>query len=96
MSEILFAGCAAHSMAGRSSQVSKFDGVDEQNVYTFSRLLPKVSIARVVAGSTASHYFLLSEEGKAFAWGRNEDFQVSGSRGAWEMLVDTRTCVSWV
>lgn len=75
--EVLFAGCAAHSMAGRTGQVSKFDGVKEKNVYTFSRIFPGVPITKIVAGNIASHFFFLSAEGKAYAWGRNEDGQVS-------------------
>lgn len=30
--EVLFAGCAAHSMAGRKSEVTKFDGISERFV----------------------------------------------------------------
>lgn len=35
-----------------------------------------VSIIKVVASCVASHYFFISTDGRAFAWGRNEDFQL--------------------
>ena len=73
----MFAGCAAHSIAGRSDKVKKFDGVEERNVLTFSRIFPGVSIAKVLAGNTASHFFLIGVDGNAYAFGRNEDGQVS-------------------
>ena len=75
--EVLFAGCAAHSLAGRSEKVKKYDGVEEFNVLTFSRIFPTVSVAKVIAGHTACHFFLLGSDGNAYAFGRNEDGQVS-------------------
>ena len=77
--EVLFAGCAAHSLAGRSDQVKKYDGVEETNVLTFSRIFAGVSIAKVVAGNTASHFFLLGTDGHAYGFGRNEDGQVNNN-----------------
>jgi hypothetical protein len=76
--EVLFAGSAAHSLAGRSEKVKKFDGVEELNVLTFSRIVvPNISVAKVIAGNNACHYFLIGTNGKAYAFGRNEDGQVS-------------------
>ena len=75
--EVVFAGCAAHSIAGRTDKVKKYDGVEELNVLTFSRIFPSVSIAKVIAGNSACHYFLVGSDGNAYAFGRNEDGQVS-------------------
>jgi len=77
--EALFAGCAAHSVAGRTEKVKKFDGVDECNVLGFSRIFPGVSVAKVIAGNSACHFFLVGVDGNAYAFGRNEDGQVSFS-----------------
>ena len=75
--ELLFAGCAAHSMAGRNAgTTSKFDGVEDRTVDTFSRVLPNVRVSVVVTGNTACHFFCLTPEGAAYAWGRNEDSQL--------------------
>ena len=74
--EVLFAGCAAHSVAGRTDKVKKHDGVAEHNVLTFSRIMPGVSIAKVIAGNSACHFFLIGADGNAYGFGRNEDGQV--------------------
>jgi len=76
--ELVFAGSAAHSMTGRGSKSSMFDGVEERLVLSFSRIKPFVGkkIARVFCGPLACHFLAVDSSGKAYTWGRNETGQL--------------------
>ena len=76
--EIVFAGSASHSLTGRSSKSSMFDGVEERLILSFSRIKPFVGkkISRVFCGPLASHFLAVDTSGKAYTWGRNEHGQL--------------------
>jgi alpha-tubulin suppressor-like RCC1 family protein len=76
MPELLYAGSASHSLTGRSGKTSKFDGVDERNVSTFSRIMPNINIRLIFSGPIAFHCFALGQDGSLYSWGRNENYQL--------------------
>ena len=80
--ELIFAGCGAWSMAGRSGPTRNFDGVPlENNMFLgFQRVGPfihsKTLITHVFTGPVASHTICLDANRTGYAWGRNEDGQL--------------------
>lgn len=76
--ELLFAGGASWSLVGRGSKPTTWDGVEDLQVHTFSRIKPimGVPIRKVVTGSQAFHILAFTTDGKALIWGRNEDAQL--------------------
>jgi alpha-tubulin suppressor-like RCC1 family protein len=80
--ELIFAGCAAWSMAGRSGPTRNFDGIPLENncLLDFQRIHPfvqnKTLVVSVFTGPVASHTICLDQNRTAYAWGRNEDGQL--------------------
>lgn len=76
--EVVFAGSLSHSMTGRTSKGSTFDGVEEKLVLSFSRVntLMGVSMSKVFCGPLACHFLAVASDGKAWTWGRNESGQL--------------------
>ena len=79
---LVFAGCGAWSMAGRSGHTSKWDGrdADEHTCWGFHRIgpfvNPKKQILHVFSGCAASHTVVIDTDRRAYIWGRNEDGQL--------------------
>jgi hypothetical protein len=80
--ELIMAGCAAWSMAGRSGPTRNFDGIPfEGNLLlgfhrVGSLVHSKTLITHVFTGPVASHTICLDTSRQAYAWGRNEDGQL--------------------
>ena len=80
--ELIFSGCAAWSMAGRSGPTRNYDGIPLENncLLSFHRLSTFVStktmIISVFSGPCANHTVCLDTTRTAYAWGRNEDGQL--------------------
>ena len=76
--ELLFAGCASWSLGGRNKKPSTWDGVEEYNVLSFSRIrsLCKVNITNIASGCLANHSLAFANDGRGFIWGRNEHGQL--------------------
>ena len=76
--EVVFAGSLSHSMTGRSSKSSTFDGVEENLILSFSRVksLMGVSVSKVFCGPLACHFLAVASDGNAWTWGRNESGQL--------------------
>jgi|EP00945_MAST-04E_sp_MAST-4E-sp1_P007112 alpha-tubulin suppressor-like RCC1 family protein len=77
--EVVFAGGAAWSMTGRSSETKAFDGVPADNILlAFHRLnnMRNVPVKTVISGPMANHSIIISGTGVAYSWGRNEDGQL--------------------
>ena len=79
---LVFAGCGAWSMAGRSGPTSKWDGRDAEShtCWGFHRVHRFVSVQKkvlhVFSGPAASHTVVIDTERRAYVWGRNEDGQL--------------------
>ena len=76
--EVVFAGNANWSLAGRGGKTSKFDGVEDATLWAFHRLKPLqgVCITQVISGPVATHCVAISTAGECFTWGRNETGQL--------------------
>ena len=76
--ELLFAGGASWSMVGRSQKPASWDGVEDLQVNTFSRIKPLmgVPIRKVITGCNSNHILAITMDSKALVWGRNEDAQL--------------------
>eukprot|EP00511_Aplanochytrium_stocchinoi_P005208 CAMPEP_0204830374 /NCGR_PEP_ID=MMETSP1346-20131115/8500_1 /ASSEMBLY_ACC=CAM_ASM_000771 /TAXON_ID=215587 /ORGANISM="Aplanochytrium stocchinoi, Strain GSBS06" /LENGTH=507 /DNA_ID=CAMNT_0051960567 /DNA_START=80 /DNA_END=1603 /DNA_ORIENTATION=- len=76
--ELIFSGNANWSLQGRKEEGSKFDGVNQHELWNFHRLKPLmgVKITKVFSGPVASHCVAISDIGHCYTWGRNEQGQL--------------------
>jgi alpha-tubulin suppressor-like RCC1 family protein len=75
---VLFAGCVAHSMTGRSAPAAGFDGVAHTQLSRFHRIaaFEGVSVAKIVANAVAAHFAVIDADKNLWVWGRNERGQL--------------------
>lgn len=76
--ELLFCGATNWDLVGRKALPKGMKNVGGPNLWSPNRIstLKGVKIRTVVSGCTAAHCIAITNEGKVYAWGRNEKGQL--------------------